>query len=255
MAPEDVTLALGVPHTPWIPARVESLGRLHHSLGLNLSTHPPEWVRCTKLFSDREHNWAWSGKMWAWGADVECTHFLSLQDDAIVAPDFWPVLRAMLAAVPDQIIGLESVHPISMTVDGPWYTTSDGLIGVGYVIPHAVLVEFLAWRSSSLCKGATESVTEDTLIDVFAVATGRKIWHPVPTIVDHDIEIRSSYGNDHHSHRRPLVTWRDRSTDIDWTPWADVPHAGHFYSGSVARLARRWVRGATDADWERWAKQ
>jgi hypothetical protein len=248
VAETDVTISLAIPHTPWIPARVRSFSRLMGQIG-TLTSHDVEY----QIFREREPNWSWSGKMWQWGAESGATHFLSLQDDAIVAPNFWPVLRAMLAAVPDEIIGLESVHPASEQIKGSWYKTSDGLIGVGYVMPRYVLVKFLEWRSCCLCKGAIESITEDTLIDVFAVATGRKIWHPVPTIIDHDTEIASSYGNDHHSHRRPLVTWKERATDGDWTP-GDVPHAGHFYAGNVARLARRWVIGATDEDWERWAK-
>ncbi len=238
MVQADVTFALGIPHTPWIPARVASLERLRGSLDL---------IHDFRIFADRAPNHVWSAQMWHWAAETGTTHFLQLQDDVIVTPQFWKVLRAMVSAVPDQLIGLESV----LEYPGPWYTTSDGLIGVGYVFPMLPLREFLEWRAHALCKGAVESIDEDTLIDVWCVAIGRRIWHPVPTIIDHDTDIKSTYGHEHHSHRRPKVTWKDRSTDVDWTP-GDVLHAGHFYGGNVARLARRWVKGATDADWERW---
>jgi hypothetical protein len=241
----DPTFCLAIPHTPWIVARVKSLQRLLEQLGSR-----PEHYR---EFSDREPNWSWAGKMWEWAAETGATYFLQLQDDVIASPNFWSSIAAMVRSVPDQIIGLESVHPEAHSTRARgdcWYTTSDGLIGVGYVVPAALLRRFLYWRSSRLCKGAIVSISEDTLLCTYALAEGYRIWHPVPTIIDHDTEIASTYGNDHHSHRRPTVTWRDFGANV-W-PVGNVAHVGHFYGGRVAKLARRWVIGATDDDLDRW---
>jgi hypothetical protein len=252
MVQENVTFALAIPHTPWVPARVESHERLRRALAVNV----PSGGVVTRDFTDRAANYVWSEQMWKWAVETKATHFLQLQDDVLVAPNFWQALCAMVSAIPDKIVGLESVHPRSQSIPGHWYTTSEGLIGVGYVLPMTALRSFLKWRSSMLCKGAIESITEDTLLCLWALVTGQRVWHPVPTIIDHDIEIASTYGNDHHTHRRPLVTWKDAGapeTAEAWSP-RNVEHVGQFYGGTVARLARRWIIGATDEYWEEWKK-
>ncbi len=240
-----VTFALGIPHTPWRPERVESLERLRVSLG-GFDSGP---VAASRLFVDREPNHVWSEKMWRWATGTSASHFLTLQDDAIVAPDFWKHLRAMVSAVPEQIIGLESVHPASRNVRDCWYTTPDCLIGVGYVVPIQTLRNFLTWRSK-LRKGAIETLTEDTQIGLYAMHTGYNVWHPVPTIIDHDTGLPSTYDNDAHGFRRPLVTWQNREMPKDWTP-IEATALPRFYKSTPKNL-RRWVVGATEEDFQRW---
>ena len=255
-----VTFSLGIPHTPWVPSRSHSFIRLVSALGAadaggDWAPKVGEW----KVFSERVPNHAWSAQMWNWAAEAPHgrTHFLTLQDDVIVSPSFWAELTAMVEAYPDRIIGLETVHPqakIACDAGARMVETADGLVGVGYVVPVPILKVFLEWRATNLCKGAVESVTEDTLLCVFGVVTGRRFLHPTPTIIDHDTSIASTYGNDAHGHRRPVVTWRDRMPGLDAEWWRSVPPMllDRFYGDSVPRLARRWVKGATDADWERW---
>lgn len=244
MAQETVTFALGIPHTPWKPERVKSFERLRDQL--------VTFGEATKVFTDREPNYYWSERMWGWATKANATHFLTLQDDAIVCPDFWRRLRSMVYAVPDQIIGLEAIHPHGKNVQGCWYRTKDCLVGVGYVMPMNVLRDFLEWRSK-LRKGGIETITEDTLIGVYALSTGRDIWHPKPTIIDHDTELPSTYKNDEHKYRRPSVTWKDEPLPVDWTP-RDVPQIGRFYEAS-ARMARRWIPGATEENYQRWSER
>ena len=170
-------------------------------------------------------------------------HLLQLQDDVIVDGQFWPNLRAMLAAVPDQIIGLESVHQASQMLyeaGHNWYTTNDGLIGVGYVIPRDVLRMFLEWRATMLRPEGYKHVSEDTLIDMFCLSTGRKVWHPIPTIIDHDTDLPSTYGNDSHTHRRPAMTTVRGAKARDYSGRAH--HLGRFYE-LTPRMCRRFVKG------------
>jgi hypothetical protein len=244
-----ITFSLGIPHCPWKPERVLSLSRLVTQLGLRGGV-------TSRLFTDRAPNWQWSSDMWRWAAESGASHFVSLQDDAIVSPRFWIELTAMVEVYPNAVIGLESVHPQcteALERGDRMITTSDGLIGVGYVVPVPKLRRFLEWRGN-LIKGAVESITEDTLLCVWCISTGERIYHPVPTIIDHDTDIPSTYDNDAHKHRRPLVTWRvcEPGTTADWWRKGDVQHVGSFYDHGPARLARRWIRGATDEDWERW---
>jgi hypothetical protein len=247
----QVRVSLGISHTPWIPERVESLARLRATL-----PDPP----AVRVFGDRAPNWSWSESMWRWALETDADYHLFLQDDVTVAPNFWPALQAMLHAVPDEIIGVEAAHPGGRTIardGGRWYTTADMLIGPGYVMPRESLHAFLEWRKTSLARGALQAIDEDTMIGVFALATRRRIWHPVPTIIDHDTSVASTYGHDNHKNRRPSVLWTDgdvcgwEPADLEEESWwmddgaAPPPHLGRFYTHSHW-LAKQWVRGWTD---------
>jgi hypothetical protein len=242
-------IATCVTHCPWRPERVESMARLRTQLGTQRGRGP------YREETERAPNAVWSELQWRWAAGTEARWCAFLQDDAMLAPNWWPALEAMLAAVPDRILGLESVHPATMTLARAgkrWCSTADGLIGVGYVLPRETLREFLTWRAG-LLKGAVEAITEDTLLDVFALSTGRRIWHPIPTIIDHDTSLDSTYGNDAHGFRRPLVKWSDgdvcgwTSGDLErpefWAP-DGVTHLGRFYAGTHW-LCKQWTRDWT----------
>jgi hypothetical protein len=184
----------------------------------------------------------------------------------------------MVTVRPDQIINLQAVHEcaIALAADGiTSYTTTEGMPGPAYVLPIPVLREFNAWRRTALRDGALQAITEDTLIACFALATGRRIWSPIPTIVDHPSVVKSTYGNDAALRQRPLVRWdtpdllpgwRDetvygRLTHLDY--WDQEPsHLGRFYPMSIPMLTRRFVKGySTDhqardeADRGSWEKQ
>lgn len=233
-------IALGISHTPWIPERVESLARLLGTLGLYGQQDP----RYTRIFGERAANHEWSEAMWSWAADAPTEHALFLQDDVVAAPleVFWPELRGMLAAVPDQVICLEVVHPAARAVKNEWHTwmtTADLMVGVGYALPTALLREFLAWRAE-LLPGAVEAIPEDTLLGLWCACVGRRVYHPLPTIIDHDTALQSTYQNDQHSHRRPLVRWNTEEMMPDtWVP-ASPPHLGRFWD--LSGLADKWVK-------------
>lgn len=226
-----ITFALAIPHTPWNPERVASFTRLQ-----NLLVHRPPHFR---EFTDREPNWSWSGKLWKWGLDTGATHLVQLQDDVLVCPRFWPLLRAMVEARRDDVIGLESV----LDIGSPWYTTGDGIIGVGYVLPREAIREMLAWRESKLRPGSIQSLNEDQLLGLWCFVTGRKVWHPTPTIIDHDVDMASTYGNDGHTHRRPVrSTVRGDAPPETWAVEGTAPHVKRFYAATPA-VARHHVKG------------
>lgn len=207
--------------------------------------------------------------MWQWAAGTQASHCIFLQDDARVSPSFWSELTAMVQAQPEAVIGLEVVHhaATALAAEGHrWFTTADCLVGVGYVVPRAKLTAFLSWRASELLDGwrtpgpnGQPALTEDTLIAVWCLVTGERIWHPLPTIIDHDTEIASTYANDGHPNRRPLVRWdTDARAPVlaaaaAWRTDVAPPHVGRFYE-ATPHLARRWVRGVTEEDVQRWQR-
>lgn len=206
------TIAIGLPHAPWISERRESFSRLIGDLGVH-GSNP-----MLAIFNERESNRVWSQKLFRWALDTGASHLLQLQDDAIIAPNFWPVLHAMIEAQPNRIIGLEAAHPlgpIQYRAGRRWYRTRAWLIGVGYVFPRMQLAQFVAW--CDLNPERVASTNEDSLISQWAAEHGIDIWHPVPTIIDHDLAVPSTYGNDTHYEwslfRKPTVTWRDIQVD------------------------------------------
>lgn len=199
------TIALAIPHTPWLPDRVDSMARLRGML-----TNRPKHYR---EFTDRESNRVWPHKLWSWGLSTGASHVLQLQDDVIVAPKFWPALRAMLEAQPDKLIGLHSNHPLSPVqhkAGRRWYR-DNWLTGPAYVFPRDLLQQFVDWcaENPDICAVSNE----DSLISYWTVRARVDVWHPVVAITDVDQGIPSTYGNDaHHEYsmyRRPPVTWRD----------------------------------------------
>jgi hypothetical protein len=246
------TFALGISHTPWVPERVETMKRLRAGLGIQeageVEVAPIVDLVACREFCERCPNWVWSGEMWRWAAETQATHCVFLQDDDIVAPNFWPALSAMVQTVPREVISLYNGHPATMTLarrGARWSTTSDGLVGQAYVFPRELLAEFLAWRHFELRPRALEQIDEDSLIDVWAVHKERRIWHPAVTLYEHDLSLPSNFGNDHHDYRGPTVTWRDADVlgfsalDLEQTSWWLGPsskdgrplpqHLGRFY--------------------------
>lgn len=215
-------VALAIPHTPWVSERAESMARLRASLGASSADNSvgPEFYR---EFDERAPNSVWSVELWNWLYETGADWCLQLQDDVMGAPYFWSALRAMLGALPAhaEIVGLSNVHPMApewARRGHRWMRTNGMLVGWAYAIRREALGVFLEERDRIVARVSDEC--EDVLLGTFAASTGRTVWHPVPTIVDHDTSIPSSYANDHHSTRRPQVTWRTFGegdlTSVDW---------------------------------------
>lgn len=230
-----ITVSLCVAHTPWVAERVESMKRLRGELGIgeNLDELPEGGPIAYRAITEKARNEVWSESMWRWAAETEADWTVFLQDDARVAPNFWPALGALLEALPEgaEVLGLEVVHPAAraLATDGVrLFTTSDYLVGVAYAVKRTALLEFLRWRRDELVDGwktggidGKTAITEDTLVGTWCLVTGRRIYHPLPTLVDHDTSIASTYGNDDHVNRRPLVRWDNAEAFADehGPPW------------------------------------
>lgn len=217
------TIALAIPHTPWVEARAQSMARLRSQLD---SWGPVAY----REFTDRAPNWEWSVRLWEWMHETGADWCLQLQDDVVVAPCFWSALHAMIAGAPPDasIIGLSATHPMAPEIarrGHRWYRTEAMLIGWAYMIRRDALEEFLAVRESITTQVGRDC--EDVILGAFARASKRFVHHPCPTLADHDTTIPSSYANDHHSTRRPQVTWRDFGegslTDPSWWNASGVP--------------------------------
>jgi len=190
-----------------------------------------ECVTSLRAFTEKMPNWQWADTMWRWGEEVsfDATHFITIQDDVKLHPEFWGIVHNMVTHKPDKVICLQTAHPasIQLRAEGKsWMTTADGLVGVAYILPISLLKEFNEWRAGAN-QDFVKSQTEDTLLAFWCVLTGRRIWHPIPTPIQHDLSLESTYGNDSHAMRKTLagdveglggysdgMRWRDPGSHI-----------------------------------------
>ena len=252
-----MTISLSISHTPWIPERVESFERLRTQL---IESGWPWEEGPVDVEKEKAPNWEWSGRMWKRAAEQDVSFCLFLQDDVTVCPAFTKWIDAMLDEYPRcreyGAICLEVVHPAAQVMAAaghPWFTTCDGIVGCGYIMPHGLLEEFLAWRDARL--EACKAINEDTLLGLWHLITGRRVLHPLPTPIDHDVELASTYaGNEKHANRRPLVRWdsfpgknpgesvrapADGTNHEYWMFPENIPHLGTFPGWTLPHLARR----------------
>lgn len=183
------------------------------------------------------------------------THTCFLDDDVLVCPHFAEKLRAIVTARPNDVIALHTSLPGAMdayTRDEHWLTTDDGVLGPANVWPIALLEDFLAWRSSdALTDDAIEhssSFGSDVLAGLWHVATGRKVYHPVPTITDHDLTLETNFaGNETTPGRSTTCNWRSGLVRIpdSWEQAAPIRHVGGWFKG-MANIKRRYLRSASE---------
>jgi hypothetical protein len=241
------TICLAVPHTPWVPERVESMKRVRAGLELEAYTKrgidyvlAGEHVALEHYceFTERASNKIWPRKMWGWMLETGADWCLSIQDDTLIAPCFWAALRAMLRHVGERaILGLAAAHPLGPSIAASghrWYKTQSWAIGWAYALRRGDLAQFVDFVDKH--PEWVAQYNEDELLNRWVQETKRFTWHPCPTIIDHDVSVPSQYNNDDHTHRRSTVTWRDYGeaslSDPDfWLP-----------SGDPQLLPLAWVR-------------
>jgi hypothetical protein len=279
------TIALAVPWCPWIPERRESMARLRYALGICSEydrNEPQAFTSATsgatagyREFGDKLPNDVWSEQVFTWLASTDADWCMQIQEDAVIPPNFWACVRAIIEAAPEgtDIIGLHVCHPFAehLAKEGSRiFTSAEGLVGVCYLVRGSAMREFVEWRKTKLADGwrtptppkGLPSITEDTMLGMFALSTGRRVLHTIPAIVDHDTEMKSVWGNDDHENRRPRVRWdapeylgkswtpKDLEDPAWWKGGPSIPHVGRLHE-ATPRLCRRWVEGFDHAAYVR----
>lgn len=202
--------ALAVPHCPWDPYRKESLARLFKQLGITNAKEPAcDRAKVSVIASVGPRPASeWSNEMWLWGASQDVTHFVSVQDDTEVCPDFWDALTAMVKAVPDKVISLHTSAPqaADLAARGERWARCYWLTGPGYVFPIAKLRELLEWRSRQPADWV-KAQPEDNLAIHWAWDIQEPFWSCIPALVKHDTKVPSVLKHDGHALRTTNVAW------------------------------------------------
>jgi hypothetical protein len=246
-----ISLALAITHSAFDKRRVESMARLKDQLRLadltGASATVPAFGRVAyheEVSEDPTPPHVWSRRQWAWAADQSADVVLHLQDDVVVAPDFWEQLEKVYRAwrgVGVEWVNLLTHHPGSRQafLDGcAGYTTLDGLMGCGYLSTPEEFKRVLAFRWYDLVPGVVEKLNEDVLLSLYCLWAGQRIYTPVPGLIDHDLGVGTIRGVEHYANRRAYVRWddRDRKTDATRTVGPFVVDFGRFYATAHAML-------------------
>ena len=209
-------VALGIIHAAHVPGREAQLDRLLCTL--NDTTRP---IIDERIHSVRETPREWARRSWNWALMTGADFSVILNDDVIVAPMFWPALYAMLEVFPRRtVLGLGTVDPAQEEAfkrGERWLNNGHGVVGWAVGMRREeiqLLVDEEArlpadHRSSGHdeCRPDCPHWHEDSWTNEVLAKHQIPVWHPIPSIVQHDVSLPSLYGNDHHKTRTAPVTW------------------------------------------------
>ncbi len=210
-------ISTAIMHTPWKPERVAALEDMKIALRgypgprTLISQQKPEdmsWAEFKTHLALRQWEWSLAQK-------PQVTHHLFLTDDLNIAPSFWNIIHAMIAAKPNAIIGLLSNHPEGprLSAEGQrWYRCNSWVVGPAYLVPRGHLEGFLAWYKNlpdtEEPRGRRWFNDDSALNEWNSLHGPHESWHPLPTIIEHRNDVESTVGHgDKYSRER--VSWRE----------------------------------------------
>jgi len=144
-----------------------------------------------------------------------------IQDDAILTPGFRTNLQYAVAENPDNFIALyyvrRSVVSKAQEQGKSWIVTKGGVWGQAIVAPIGLAQEFIQWEQRYVLPSYPH---DDGRLSLWAALTDRWIWVTVPSLVDHDVSIKSSLGHSAHIGSGGLVS---DGAMIDWSRGIEDP--------------------------------
>jgi hypothetical protein len=243
-----VSVAFLIMHCPAFPGRADTALAVGHALSRDLGpvverepweNHPSMWSM--RVDPGKSGAWSTARRCWEAGLEMGRDFIVLLNDDALLPVGFvqaaTDALEAANARSPRDPVCFYTAHPKAEEAakNGlAWYTTPDGLVGVGCGMHRENVKEFLAWHDANF----VGDHTDDGRINLWAMATGRRIFTTLPSLVGHQLPDESTVGNTHHDYRQPAVPPPDDVTGLFRHRWTDSPIArfGRQYLGNHWRL-------------------
>lgn len=232
-------------HCPSIPGRPSAFRALWCQLGGAIDTayplagivHHTPWT--AHVVIDRERSGAWWTAQACWqrvlsdGVDFG----IVLNDDASVPIGFvGAALGALTAAherAPRSPVCFYTANdgaPVALQAGCSFYTTPDGLVGVGCGMHRDNVRAFLEWHARSFLG----EHSDDGRINVWAMATKRRILTTVPSLVGHQLPNESTQGNAGDAFRTPIVPPPAEAFGLRWD--GPIARFGRQYRGNHWRL-------------------
>lgn len=190
-------MKIAIANAGWMPERKATTERL---LSQVTSTN-------TKVFTSerREHASIWARRIWEWCARQD-DHVVVLNDDVMLHPQFTPIVRAIVQAVPDEIISLHTQAPLApqYAAKGHHWIRCYWLTGPAYILPPGAARALLDWDAPW---DFLSRVNEDNVAIHWAWENQRPIYSTIPAIAHHDTDTKSTLGYEGHPFRTPSVPW------------------------------------------------
>ena len=187
---------IAITHASFDERRVQSLNRLVAQLR---SEAPQIPFHITEDSKARGSLWCWTHAMLAaLGDPYGASHIVWLPDDAILCRDFGRILCAAIEARPDDVFDCMVNHPVLRThrPTTPWYSTPDGYVGFGGVMPRELLLAHVHWRDEHPELATYPGYPNDAGVNLWAAMTGRLIYKTAWSLVTHDLSVPSLDGHD-----------------------------------------------------------
>ena len=203
---------IAIAHAAWSPGRAETLARLIAEL-------EPQGVKpYVQVSEQKEHAQVWARRLWAWAAQQEGPAIL-LNDDVWVSPDLVARVDAMTDILPDEILSLHCQLPAAreLAEAGVTWLRSYWASGPAMVIPKSVSPQLEEWMAK-MPKSLLGKWNEDGYLQLWAWSRRRPMFHCLPALVQHDVDVPSSLGYDKHTLRSAVVDWRDSLYAEDGLP-------------------------------------
>jgi hypothetical protein len=240
-------LAIAFMHTPDIPERVA----LHNAQldAFDGGLDRVAWVRRYDDYPSESANnrnvWHNARRAWAGASNAGPAHAMILQDDMRPAAGFLDAVERVIAARPDDIIGLFAARNIQRKAfdrGDRWFVGNDGLYGGAVLMPSAVARDMLEWCASSI---PLSYRWDDARILLYAYAHDRRVWFTAPSLVEHDGARVSTVGNS--NPRRVASVFLPDVSDIDFSRIPDQPMSisGSTYRDEYEKIVGTLSHGAT----------
>jgi hypothetical protein len=256
----NINPCIFIAHASWSLDREKPLQRLIESLDCDpYKTKLSRQLVCSEV---KEHSSIWAKRLYerAIADGNNFTHFVFLNDDITVCSGFAGIIKAMIEAVPDQVMSLHTVVPQARTTADPWLL-SYLLSGPAYLYPREDLIDlqrFYELLPASIHQGDNE----DGVGAHHAWSRQKPIWQSVPALVEHDVSVPSTLGYDNHPMRKSLASFDwyadknnmttgqllDKLNDVNHWKMKELPkHVAHPWM-DVNRLheKRRVIQGDPD---------
>lgn len=193
----SVTLSVGIMHAAFDSQRAQMVSDLIGSLATSQEDLEQQ-VKAFAVVPDRERRGPWwtARQAWRWHAKTGATHHLLLQDDVAVCKDFLSAVKAAAEAVPDSILtffNTADFHTSKAMKRGDAWIVLAEVWGQAILMPHDVLVDFLAWEAKHIRPKLRH---DDTRVTLYAHTHDKPLYGSVPSLAQHIGEGHSLLGHD-----------------------------------------------------------
>lgn len=165
------------------------------------------------------------------------THQLVLQDDVMVCKDFIPTVQKIIDLLPEEVISLYTPRSAALDLlkkDKHWLVWNT--VGApALIIPVPLIYRWMRWSEAFT---DPTHVGEDSRLDLYMLAIGKKAWYPIPSIVQHREDLKSTIGNSFAKGRKSSVFLGTQQSglSIDWSVGISSPaHWSYTYPDVVIK--------------------